>query len=232
MNTTSTPLVSIVTPTVRGVKELTQLLRDFRNQTLPKSAWEHIIVFDGTPPQDVVAFVAKMGGSHTKLVSIKKDMGDMRIAPGTIPRNHGAKVARGQFIVFCDDDDRYKDRYVETLLNGAADNALSVTQMTCQLSRMFRDGDPEKWVLVPEVGFPGGFPRICHVGTPCVMMPRKWVIETPWQHEPEHDFRLFKRLVEKYNPEIHFMPGMYVDVDGVVLRGLKDWVSMPPFYRG
>lgn len=103
--------------------------------------------------------------------------------------------------------------------------------MTCQESRMYKNGSPDRIVLIPEVGL-DRFPVCCHVGTPCVMMPRKWALECPWQHEPEHDYRFFARVVEKFRPGIRVTPGMSVDVDGLVLRGMRDWVSMPPFYRG
>ena len=56
-------------------------------------------------------------------------------------------------------------------------------------------------------------------------------MEEPWQHEPEHDFRFIKRIVEKFQPQIRIVGGMQVDVDGLVIRGMKDFVSIPPFYR-
>jgi hypothetical protein len=85
--------------------------------------------------------------------------------------------------------------------------------------------------LIPEIGLPY-FPIICHVGTPCVMVPRKWALEDPWRYEPEHDFRFIKRIVEKHKPEIHIKHGLQVDVDGLITKGVRDWVSIPPFFRG
>jgi hypothetical protein len=95
---------------------------------------------------------------------------------------------------------------------------------------MYKNGSPDRIVLIPEVGLPT-FPMICHVGTPCFMVPRKWALEEPWQHEPEHDFRFIKRIMDKFKPQVFFSPRMLVDVDGLVLRGLRDWVDFPPFYR-
>jgi len=223
------PLVSVITPASRGVKFLRQLLRDFKNQTF--ADMEHIIVFDGQPPADVVELMKNEGGPRTVFTSIPKDFGNMSIAPGTRPRNHGTQIAKGKYVCYFDDDDRARDNYVETLVSSMSDNAISVCQMTCQLSRMRRDGDPTKFVLVPEVGLPT-FPIICHFGTPCVMLPRQWALDNPWQHEPEHDYRFIKRLVEKYKPEIRFTPGMVVDVDSQVVGTMRDWVSRPPFFRG
>lgn len=221
------PTISVITPASRGVKELSNLLNDFKNQTFRN--FEHIIVYDGKPPTDVQELM-KTAGPWTRFEHIEKDLGNMQQSPGTKPRNHGIKLAQGDYVVFCDDDDRYKDTYLEKLLLGTRDNSISVVQMTCQESRMYRGGSPERIVLIPEIGLPT-FPIICHVGTPCFIVKREWAVENPWQHEPEHDFRFIKRIIDKYNPQIHLIAGMQVDVDGLVLRGARDWVSFPPFYR-
>jgi glycosyltransferase involved in cell wall biosynthesis len=224
------PLVSVITPASRGIKDMQHLVRDFRNQTFKD--FEHIVVYDGNPPDDVRNFMKEHEKDYNlKFIPIEKDLGDMKKAPGTKPRNHGLGLATGEFVVFCDDDDRYKDQYLEILVSGMADNIITVVQMSCQESRMYRNGNPRRIVLVPEVGLPE-FPMICHVGTPCFMLPRKWALEDPWRHEPEHDFRFIKRIVEKHRPRVYMQYGMLVDVDGLVIGLLKDWVSIPPFYRG
>lgn len=223
------PLISVITPASRGIKDLANLFRDFKNQTFRD--FEHIVVYDGKPPSDVVALSEHYKKLYNlRFMSISKDLGDMQRAPGTKPRNHGLSHAKGDYVVFCDDDDRYKDVYLEVHANGMSDKVISVVQMSCAESRIFRDGKPDRIKLVPEVGLPF-FPIICHVGTPCVMMPRKWALEDPWQYEPEHDFRFIKRIVEKHKPQIHIKHGMVCDVDGLVTKGIKDWVSKPPFIR-
>lgn len=225
-------LVSVITPASRGVKELSQLLRDFRNQTLPKSLFEHIIVYDGEPPTDVATLMESYKGAYDfKFCHIEKDPGNMRMAPGTRPRNHGLSLAQGDYVVFFDDDDRAKDTYLERLVSGMQEGVINVVQMSCSEERMFKNGDPTRIKLVPEVGL-SQFPVICHVGTPCFIVPLKWAQEDPWQEEPEHDFRFIKRIVEKHKPMINLRAGMSVDVDGLVIQGMKDWVSHAPFYRG
>lgn len=221
--------VSVITPASRGADVLATLLNDFRNQTF--KAFEHIIVYDGTPPQDVVDLMAKdCWHPHTRFIPIEKDTGDMKIAPGTRPRNHGVSLATGDWCCFCDDDDRYKDSYLETFVTGLQDNMINVVQMSCQESRMYKNGREDHIVLIPEVGLPG-FPICCHVGTPCFLVKREWALQEPWQHEPEHDFRFIKRIVHRFKPTIRVIPGMQVDVDGLVIQGMKDWVSIPPLYR-
>lgn len=225
------PKISVITPASRGVDVLSHLLRDFRNQTLPKSLWEHIIIWDGDIPEDVRNFMNEHKNDYNiQFTNIEKDSGNMSIAPGTKPRNYGISIAQGAFCCFCDDDDRYKDIYLEKLAIDLHDNALNVVQMSCSESRMFKNGDPDKIRAVPEIGLPT-FPMICHIGTPCFIVKREWALNDPWQEEPEHDFRFLKRICDKYKPQVRIIPEMLVDVDGLVIKGMKDWVSHPPFYR-
>ena len=154
----------------------------------------------------------------------------MRIAPGTRPRNYGVSIAKGEYCCFADDDDRFKDAYCESFLSNMGDKVVACVQMSCQKSRMYLDGSKDEWVLIPEIGLPH-FPLICHIGTPCFCVPREWALAEPWRHEPEHDYRFIKRICERFHPEVRIIGGMSVDVDGLVLRGLRDWVSNPPFYR-
>mgnify|MGYP001167292196 CR=1 FL=1 len=218
--------ISVITPFSRGIKELKQLIRDFKNQTFPNFEW--IIVHDGNPSPEIAEFMGKNCPSFAKFVSIEKDRGDMKTAPGTKPRNHGLQMAKGDYVIFCDDDDRYKSSYLEIIASGMIDSSISVVQMSCQESRIYRNGNPQRIVLVPEVGL-SEFPVICHVGTPCFAVPRKWALEDPWQHEPEHDFRFIKRIVDKHKPTVFLNYGMLVDVDGLVLQGVKGWVRSPRF---
>jgi glycosyltransferase involved in cell wall biosynthesis len=225
-------MVSVITPASRGIKELSQLLRDFRNQTLKKKFFEHIIIYDGSIPLDVKKLMDEHKNDYNiTFVSIKKDTGDMRIAPGTKPRNYGLSLAKKYFVIFADDDDRYKDTFLESAIWGLNENMISVVQMSCSEARIQKNGDPTRIRLVPEAGLPY-FPIICHVGTPCFAIPTSWALDNPWQDEPEHDYRFIKRIVDRYNPQIRFTGGLSVDVDGLVTRGIVDWVSKPPFYRG
>ena len=224
------PAISVITPASRGVKDLSNLVRDFRNQTLQN--FEHLVIYDGKVPPDVQKFMDEHRKDYNlKFCSVPKDPGNMKIAPGTRPRNYGIKIATGDYLVFADDDDRYKSTYLETLYSHMFEpDMISVVQMSCQESRIYRDGKKDRIVLVPEIGMP--FPVICHFGTPCFMLPHKWAVEDPWREEPEHDFRFVKRIVEKHRPKVSLSYGLQVDVDGLLIRGLRDWVSIPPFNRG
>ena len=223
------PKISVITPFSRGIKELAQLLRDFKNQTYQD--FEHIIVRDGDTPKDIQNFIDNHKNDYNiRYISIPKDPGNMKQAPGTNPRNHGIRISQGEYCYFFDDDDRAKDTLLETLISNCHDNIIGVVQMSCQQSRMYKDGDPEIIVLVPEIDI-HMFPVICHVGTPCYIVKREWAVEEPWRHEPEHDFRFIKRICEKFKPMVQITGGMQIDVDGLVIGQMRDWVSFPPFYR-
>lgn len=219
--------ISVITPASRGVKHLSYLLNDFKNQTF--RSFEHVIVYDGEPPESVVDLM-KTAGPWTKFTSIKKDRGNMSTSPGTNARNYGLSIAQSDYVVFFDDDDRAKDIYLESLINGIQENTITVVQMSCQHSRMYKNGDPDRIVLVPEIGIPV-FPVICHVGTPCFIIKKEWALAEPWRHEKEHDYRFIKRICERFKPNIRIVGGMLVDVDGLVTKGMRDWVSHPPFHR-
>lgn len=222
------PKITVVTPCSRGVKTLQTLLNDFRNQTYKD--FEHILVYDGRPPEDVMLFMQDHGGHpETKFVWIDKDPGNMSTAPGTRPRNHGTRIGSGDYVVYADDDDRYKDTYLEVLGSSIQGDMIHVVQMSCSESRQSR-GDPTRIKLIPEVGLPG-FPMACHVGTPCFIVPRDWALQCPWQEVTDHDFHFIRNICEQFKPTIRIFPGMQVDVDGLVIGTMKDWVTQPPFYR-
>jgi len=224
----SKPKISVISAVSRGADIVDQLVNDFRNQIFKN--FEHILVYDGKPPKEVEDIIENIADDRFHFFSIEKDPGNMKVAPGTRPRNTGIKVARGEYVCFFDDDDRARDDYLLGLVEGAEENTINCVQMSCQESRMYRDGDPNHFHLIPEIGLPF-FPIVCHVGTPCFMVRREWALDLPWQEEPEHDYRFIKRICDKYKPSVNIKGGMRVDVDGLIIRGMRDWVSKPPFFR-
>jgi glycosyltransferase involved in cell wall biosynthesis len=211
---------------------LTQILRDFKNQTFQDS--ELLIVRDGKIPEGIQKYINENEKSHpnVRFMQIKKDMGNMKIAPGTVPRNYGVSRALGDFCCFIDDDDRIKDTFLETLLSGMInDQTISVVQIAVKEARVYKNGDPEKIVFIPEIGLPQ-FPMMGHISTQSFLVKRDWVVQEPWRDEPEHDIRLLRRLIEKFKPTINITFRVEADIDGIFVRDLKDWVSNPPFYRG
>jgi glycosyltransferase involved in cell wall biosynthesis len=225
------PRVSVITPFSRGIKELEQLLRDFKNQTYRD--FELIIVRDGKIPENIQKYIDtnrhKKEYSNVRFSWCKRDPAHINGKLNPTPRNYGTSIAKGEWTINCDDDDRYRSTYIESLMMHTHDNYISVVQMACRESRMYKNGDVNKFVMIPEIGN-FNFPVICHVGTPCFVVKRSWVLAEPWRYEPEPDFRFIKRICEKFNPVVQIIGGVQVDVDGFI-RGMRDWVTTPPFYR-
>ena len=174
------PKISVIVPFSRGIKEIEQILRDFRNQTFRN--FELLIVRDGSIPEDIQNYINthKKENPNAIFSSIKKDRGNMKDAPGTNPRNHGISIAKGEFVCFCDDDDRYRDSYLEAFAMNMRENTIVVQQMACSESRIYRNGNPDNIVLIPEIDLQT-FPVICHYGTPCSCLPTAWAKAEPWR---------------------------------------------------
>jgi len=207
------PEITVITPTARGADTLRQIVADMAAQTYRD--FEHRIIYDGPPPAEVLALLPSLP-PWVWFEAIEK-AGDTQT--GTTPRNVGTQRAAGRYVVYADDDDRYRSTYISTLMSHTvADTDLTVVQMACEQSRVSRNGDPGYVVAIPEPGLPM-MPTICHIGTPCYIVPTAWALADPWRDEPEHDFHFFDRIVQKYRPRIHLVPSVQVDVDGVVMGG-------------
>ena len=94
--------LSVVTPTFNKRALLERTLAALRAQELPKgTGWEIVVVDDGST-DDTAAWLAAQaavpGSPQLRVVSPGGNVGRARA------RNLGARAARGQWIVFIDDD--------------------------------------------------------------------------------------------------------------------------------
>jgi teichuronic acid biosynthesis glycosyltransferase TuaG len=90
------PLVSVIVPTHKRLRYLTELVQTILAQSY--SAIELLIVADGHD-QNIADFVAGLRDPRAKYLACQ---------PGgrpSIPRNFGIRHAQGEYIAFCDDDD-------------------------------------------------------------------------------------------------------------------------------
>ncbi len=113
--------LSVVVPTHGRPAEITRLCRQLADQTLAPSAYEVVIVDDGSP-RDVAKLLA--GEAHDFDLTIERqERGGSAAA-----RQRGAERARGQVLVFLDDDMSIGPGFLESHLDahGGGDERLVV----------------------------------------------------------------------------------------------------------
>lgn len=107
------PLISIIVPVRNGAATLPACLDALAAQTLPRDRYEVIVVDDGST--DDTAALARRDGVNC--VSIPN-------AGPAAARNHGARHARGEFLLFTDADCVPAPHWAEALLAAFADLAV------------------------------------------------------------------------------------------------------------
>ncbi len=108
------PLISVVVPTYRRPNELRRCLRALAAQDLPREHYEVIVVDDGSDP---AATIDKgQIGSLDPVLARQANQG-----PGAA-RNHGARLARGRWLAFTDDDCAPQPAWLSMLLSRLEQN--------------------------------------------------------------------------------------------------------------
>jgi GT2 family glycosyltransferase len=130
VTTTAAPgLFTVVVPTHGRAHSLRRLLDALAAQTLPRQAWDVIVVDDGSP-QDLAPVVAPLRGV-LRFELIRRE----RSGPAAA-RNAGAAAAQGRYLAFTDDDctpapgwlealARAFERLPQHMLGGSTINAVS-----------------------------------------------------------------------------------------------------------
>jgi len=120
MNTTTPPLVSIITPLYNCEDIIRETIGSVLAQTYPH--WELIIVDDVSTDNSrevVKEYVAK--DKRIKLIELSENGG------AAIARNKGIEVAEGRFIAFLDSDDLWKETKLEKQVNFMLENDYAFT---------------------------------------------------------------------------------------------------------
>jgi glycosyltransferase involved in cell wall biosynthesis len=207
------PVFSVITAASRPRAIIDRFREQFRAQTLRD--FEHVVVYDGPAPRDVVEFFALETAADARCVFAQLAEREGRY--GTAPRNRGIELARGDFLVFADDDDLYHPDYLQSFADLALDeNTLGVVRMS------------NYGTVIPRHSM-AEFPRHCHVGTPSCCFPARWFRGTHalrWAYDGNysHDFEFVKAGMECYHPRVKLNPRVVVraanerimDAQGVV----------------
>lgn len=129
--TSSTPFVSICTPTFNRRPFFPTIIKCFDNQTYPKDRMEWIIVDDGT---DKIEDIVK----HHPLVKYFKY--DEKMPLGK-KRNIMHQKARGSIIVYMDDDDYYPPERVSHAVEMLLKNPEALCAGSSEMYIYFKDSD-------------------------------------------------------------------------------------------
>ncbi len=145
------PLVSVVIPTHNRPDFLRKTLQSIIDQTY--SRIEIIVVSNGC------------NGNNKQVV---KELNDQRIiyldqedsGGPAAPRNHGIKIAKGQYIAFCDDDDLWAPEKIERQVKALEDNL----EYGLSYSKMLRFDNQKQWANAHEEG-PASLQSLLYVNT-------------------------------------------------------------------
>lgn len=119
--TPDAPRLSLIVPTRGNDALLMRLAAALERQTVRPERYQRIVVFDGVPPRPVVMARLQALGASTVEV-------EHRSGPGAA-RNAGARLARGEFLVFSEDDVTPSPDWLEKALARLdADPALDVLE--------------------------------------------------------------------------------------------------------
>lgn len=108
----SSPRVSVVIPTRNRCELLKSAVDSVKTQTLPD--WE-VIVVDDASDDHTQAWLSSQEGPRLRAIRLDDH------AERSTARNRGLRAARGRYVVFLDDDDRFLPRGLE-VLSGALDS--------------------------------------------------------------------------------------------------------------
>lgn len=124
--TTSMPLVSIIIPAYNAAKSIEKLLRDVSRQT-----YNHleIIVIDDGSIDETAQVVKRVMADDSRIKLIRQKNQGVSSA-----RNNGIKKARGDFMMFFDDDDSVSRKIVDTMLHAIQSHPKSLVVCGKQIS--------------------------------------------------------------------------------------------------
>ena len=90
-------MFSVIIPHYNQFKQLKVTLRYFEKQLFPQEHFEVIVINDGVSSKAEEILITQEYEINLKVVTIPH-------SGSGVARNEGAKIAQGQFLVFCDAD--------------------------------------------------------------------------------------------------------------------------------
>ena len=125
IKTTNKTKITVVLAAYRSVKRLQEIINDLFNQSFKDF---EVIVVDDLSSSEIEEAVAAVDSS--KINYIKKQLGSNSSA-----KNCALDYAKGEYVVFVEENSKLKQNYLETLYNEISKNNLDIVMLT-------RDGYP------------------------------------------------------------------------------------------
>ena len=125
IKTTNKTKITVVLAAYRSVKRLQEIINDLFNQSFQDF---EVIVVDDLSSSEIEEAVAAVDSS--KINYIKKQLGSNSSA-----KNCALDFAKGEYVVFVEENSKLKQNYLEILYNEISKNNLDITMLT-------RDGYP------------------------------------------------------------------------------------------
>ena len=125
IKTTNKTKITVVLAAYRSVKRLQEIINDLFNQSFQDF---EVIVVDDLSSSEIEEAVATVDSS--KINYIKKQLGSNSSA-----KNCALDFAKGEYVVFVEENSKLKQNYLEILYNEISKNNLDITMLT-------RDGYP------------------------------------------------------------------------------------------
>lgn len=114
------PKVSVIVPIWDVEKYLPKCLDSLINQTLKDI---EIICINDDSPDNCLNILKEYQAKDDRIVIIDQENGGLANA-----RNSGLKIAKGEYIMFCDSDDYYETTTCEKMLNAIVENDCDVVE--------------------------------------------------------------------------------------------------------
>ena len=135
-------MISVIVPIYNVDKYLDRCLKSLQNQSFPN--FEIIMVDDGSTDQS--ASVAKsFSKSDNRFIYCYQENGGQGSA-----RNHGIRVAKGDYLCFVDSDDYVHFDYLQLLYQAIIDNNSDIS--VCGVERVFDNGRREDHKITNQNG--------------------------------------------------------------------------------
>lgn len=131
-------MISVVIPTYNGLEMLRKSLPTWFEQTLPKEEYE-IIVVDNRSTDDTRQYVESLLPKQKNLIYLYEPK-----SGATNARHAGAHRAKGEYLVFADNDGLFNTRCLDSILEVYRDNK-DCEAVACKIEIQWDDVEPN-WI--------------------------------------------------------------------------------------